>query len=56
LDEQEFLTGAKALYTRLQASWDRRDIDDIRQFTSPEVHEEIARQATLDPRKGARKS
>jgi predicted lipid-binding transport protein (Tim44 family) len=49
LDEQEFLTGAKALYTRLQASWDRRDIDDIRQFTSPEVHEEIARQATLDP-------
>lgn len=45
LDEQEFLTGAKALYTRLQASWDRRDIDDIRQFTSPEVSEEIARQA-----------
>ena len=52
LDEQEFLTGAKALYTRLQASWDRRDIDDIRQFTSPEVHEEIARQATLDPAQG----
>jgi predicted lipid-binding transport protein (Tim44 family) len=52
LDEQEFLTGAKALYTRLQASWDRRDIDDIRQFTSPEVHEEIARQATLDPEHG----
>jgi predicted lipid-binding transport protein (Tim44 family) len=52
LDEQEFLTGAKALYTRLQASWDRRDIDDIRQFTSPEVHEEIARQATLDPAPG----
>ncbi len=52
LDEQEFLTGAKALYSRLQASWDRRDIDDIRQFTSPEVHEEIARQATLDPAPG----
>ena len=52
LDEQEFLAGAKALYTRLQASWDRRDIDDIRQFTSPEVHEEIARQAALDPAHG----
>lgn len=49
LDEQEFLAGAKALYTRLQASWDRRDIDDIHQFTSPEVYGEIARQAALDP-------
>jgi predicted lipid-binding transport protein (Tim44 family) len=48
-DEQEFLSGAKALYVRLQGSWDRRDIDDIRQFTSPEVHAEIARQATDDP-------
>lgn len=49
IDEQEFLAGAKALYVRLQGSWDRRDIDDIRQFTSPEVHAEIARQATDDP-------
>ena len=53
LDEHEFLAGAKALYTRLQASWDRRDLDDIRQFTSPEVHAEIARQATLDPGPGS---
>jgi predicted lipid-binding transport protein (Tim44 family) len=52
LDEQEFLSGAKALYTRLQASWDRRDLDDIRQFTSPEVHAEIASQAALDPGPG----
>lgn len=52
LDEQEFLSGAKALYTRMQASWDRRDLDDIRQFTSPEVHVEIARQAALDPASG----
>lgn len=52
LDEQEFLTGAKALYSRLQGSWDRRDIDDIRQFTSPEVHEEITRQAAQDPEHG----
>ena len=52
LDEQEFLTGAKALYSRLQGSWDRRDLDDIRQFTSPEVHAEIVRQATQDPDHG----
>lgn len=52
IDEQEFISGAKALYTRLQSSWDRRDLEDIRQFTSPEVHREIARQATLDPSPG----
>jgi predicted lipid-binding transport protein (Tim44 family) len=52
LDEQEFLAGAKALYTRLQASWDRRDLDDIRQFTSPEVHAEITRQTAHDPAPG----
>jgi len=52
VDEKEFLTGAKALYTRLQNSWDRRDLDDIRQFTSPEVHAEISRQAELDPTPG----
>lgn len=51
-DEQEFLAGAKALYVRLQGSWDRRDIDDIRQFTSPEVHAEISRQAADDPNPG----
>lgn len=52
VDEKEFLSGAKALYMRLQASWDSRDIDDIRQFTSPEVHAEISRQAALDPARG----
>ena len=52
VDEQEFLAGAKALYVRLQGSWDRRDLDDISQFTSPEVHAEIARQATDDPTPG----
>jgi len=52
LDEAEFLAGVKALYSRLQASWDRRDLDDIRQFTSPEVFSEIARQAQEDPAPG----
>ncbi|MDQ7830858.1 MAG: Tim44-like domain-containing protein [Desulfovibrionaceae bacterium] len=52
MDEAEFLAGVKALYARLQASWDTRDLDDIRQFTSPEVFSEIARQAEEDPAPG----
>lgn len=52
IDEAEFLSGAKALYARLQSSWDRRDLDDIRGFTSPEVFAEIARQAKDDPAPG----
>jgi len=48
-DAEEFLRGAKMVYTRLQASWDSRDLDDIREFATPEVYEEIARQATEDP-------
>lgn len=51
-DQEEFLKGAKAIYTRLQASWDKRDLDDIRQFASPEVFEEIQRQAQKDPKPG----
>jgi predicted lipid-binding transport protein (Tim44 family) len=51
-DAQEFLKGAKAMYNRMQASWDKRDLDDIRQFTSPEVFEEIRRQAQADPTPG----
>ncbi|MFP5222522.1 MAG: Tim44 domain-containing protein [Acidobacteriota bacterium] len=52
IDEAEFLSGAKALYTRLQASWDRRDLGDIQGFTSPEVFAEISRQAAQDPTPG----
>lgn len=51
-DEKEFLKGAKAVYTRLQQSWDRRDLNDIREFTSPEVFQEIKRQAEEDPNPG----
>jgi len=51
-DPDEFLKGAKAIYTRLQASWDKRDLEDIRQFTAPEVFEEIQRQAQDDPTPG----
>ena len=46
----EFLEGAKTVYARLQHSWDRRDLDDIALFTTPEVLEEIRRQAGVDPK------
>jgi len=51
-DADEFLKGAKAIYTRLQASWDKRDFEDIRQFVSPEVLTEIKAQAQEDPQPG----
>jgi predicted lipid-binding transport protein (Tim44 family) len=51
-NSDEFLKGAKAIYTRLQSSWDKRDLDDIRQFTAPEVFEEIERQVQEDPAPG----
>jgi predicted lipid-binding transport protein (Tim44 family) len=48
----EFMKGAKAAYNRLQDSWNRRDLEDIRQFTSPEIWEEINRQALAEPAPG----
>jgi len=49
-DQEDFMKGAKAVYTRLQSSWDKRDLEDIRHFTSKEVWEEIKRQAQEDPK------
>ncbi len=51
-DEQEFIEGAKAVYNRLQDSWDRRDLDDIAEFTTSEVFTEIEKQAMEDPQPG----
>jgi len=48
-DEEEFLEGAKAVYTRLQKSWDNRDMADIEQFATSEVVNEIKQQAKEDP-------
>ncbi|GAB6125559.1 TIM44-like domain-containing protein [Humidesulfovibrio idahonensis] len=45
----DFLEGAKTVYARLQHSWDRRDLNDIALFTTPEVLAEIKRQAVADP-------
>ena len=51
-DADDFLKGAKAAYTRLQAAWDGRDLDDLKQFTSAEVFAEIQDQAASDPTPG----
>jgi predicted lipid-binding transport protein (Tim44 family) len=48
-DVEEFLRGAKMAYTRLQTSWDKRDMNDIAQFTSPAVIKEVRAQAEADP-------
>lgn len=48
-DADAFLKGADAMFTRMQGSWDQRDLDDIRQFTSAEVFAEIEQQAQEDP-------
>jgi predicted lipid-binding transport protein (Tim44 family) len=49
-DQEDFMKGAKAVYNRLQNSWDKRDLEDIHHFTSTEVWEEINRQAQQDPK------
>jgi len=48
-DQGEFMKGAQMIYTRMQSAWDKRDLEDIRKFTSPEVYAEIQRQAQADP-------
>ncbi|HJU71870.1 MAG TPA: TIM44-like domain-containing protein [Paucimonas sp.] len=40
-DTQSFLRHAKTYFIRLQAAWDRADINDIREFTTPEVFGEL---------------
>jgi predicted lipid-binding transport protein (Tim44 family) len=43
-DVDAFLRSAKVHFMRLQAAWDTRNIDDIREFTTPEVFAEIRMQ------------
>ena len=47
-DQDDFLRGAKILYTRLQESWDNRDVDDIATFTTPAILNEVRAQAEAD--------
>jgi predicted lipid-binding transport protein (Tim44 family) len=40
-DTEAFLRNAKVYFVRLQAAWDASNLDDIREFTTPEMFAEI---------------
>lgn len=40
-DTEAFLRNAKVYFVRLQAAWDAGNLDDIREFTTPEMFAEI---------------
>ena len=43
-DKDGFLRHAKMNFIRLQAAWDKADINDIREFTTPEMYAELKMQ------------
>jgi predicted lipid-binding transport protein (Tim44 family) len=43
-DAEGFLRNAKVHFHRLQAAWDRRDLGDLSEFTTPEVFAELRTQ------------
>ncbi|TFW30789.1 Tim44 domain-containing protein [Massilia horti] len=43
-DTDAFLRQAKSMFIRLQATWDRGDVADLREFTTPEVFAELKTQ------------
>ena len=49
-DADEFLRGAKMAYTRLQTAWDKRDMNDISQFTTEAVQKSVREQMDADPK------
>lgn len=50
-DVDDFLQGAKAFYIRFMDSWDNRDLDDLAQFTTPDMYRQLQRQAENNPDK-----
>jgi predicted lipid-binding transport protein (Tim44 family) len=44
-DREEFLRGAKLVYSRLQESWDQGDLEDIRDFTTDKAFQAIQERA-----------
>ncbi len=52
LDQQEFLQGAKAVYLRLQEDWDKRDLEDIRLFTTESFFRELESRVREDQEPG----
>jgi predicted lipid-binding transport protein (Tim44 family) len=49
---EEFLRGAKILYQRMNDSWDKRDLNDIAEFSTQPFMAEIRRQAAESPDPG----
>lgn len=45
-DTQGFLRHAKTHFIRMQAAWDKADVNDIREFTTPEMYAELKMQLT----------
>lgn len=43
-DETRFLQGAKTHFINLQAAWDRGDLEKLREYVTPELHAELARE------------
>ncbi len=43
-DTAGFLRHAKTYFIRLQAAWDKADVNDLREFTTPEVYAEMKQQ------------
>ena len=45
-DATSFLRSAKTNFLRMQAAWDKADVNDIREFTTPEMYAELKMQLT----------
>lgn len=43
-DTASFLRHSKTYFIRLQAAWDKADVSDLREFTSPEMYAEMKQQ------------
>ncbi len=43
-DTNAFLRHAKSSFIRMQAAWDKADVNDLREFTTPEVYAELKMQ------------
>jgi predicted lipid-binding transport protein (Tim44 family) len=43
-DSEGFLRHAKTYFIRLQAAWDKADVNDLREFTAPEMYAEMKQQ------------
>ncbi len=49
IDNAEFIEGAKTAFNRLQSSWSKRDLADIKIFTTTAVYSEIEKHFKEDP-------